>query len=427
MGRDPGGRPRRSTSSVEGAQGTTMILRSAFQRLTAQDLDRLRQIAHVTTYPPDTVLCREGDIDRTVYVVRSGMVGLSKRVSATEERLLMVRGVGELFGETSLLDDTPRMATARTVGEVSVIEITKADFAQLMEQSPTLAMTLLQQSQTDLRALMQSQIKELQQVNRSLAAAYQKLEAAQAQLVAGEIVKRDLEIAAQIQRSILPSRFPSVLGYTFAGLARPARQMGGDFYDVYRLDEDHVGLLVADVSDKGVPAALFMGVARTLFLTESRRSLSPLTVAKRVNDLLLEAASNDLFVTAFYGVVDLRTGRLSYVRAGHDLPLLQHADGTAEPLTGAGRFLGMIAGLEAEERTVQLHPGDRLLLFSDGVTDANDRGGARYTRDRLEALVSMNRALSAAELTERIVTDVTEFQGDAPQFDDITLLVTAVG
>lgn len=426
MRRDPSGRPRRGASAVGRAEGTTMVLRAAFERLAPADLDALRAMARVRTYPPDTVLCREGEVDHTIYVVREGLVGITKRGPAGEERLLMVRGAGELFGELSLLDDAPRLATVRTVGDVSVIEITKAAFSALMHDSPTLALTLLRQAQADRRSLLQTQIQELQDANRELELSNLRLEQAQAQLVAAERTRRDLEIAAQIQRSILPSSLPSFPGWSFAGRALPAREMGGDFYDVYPLDGGRAGLLIADVSDKGVPAALFMGVARTLFLTEARRSASPLAVCRAVNDLLLEAASQDLFVTAFYGVANLAARTLTYVRAGHDLPLLQHADGSAEPLLGDGRFLGMLPDLRAEERTVSLRPGDRLLLFTDGVTDATDPRGQRFTRERLEDLARQSRHEGAETLAALIVDQVEGFRAGSPPFDDVTLLVAAL-
>jgi serine phosphatase RsbU (regulator of sigma subunit) len=406
---------------------TTQTLRTALNRLAPADIDRLHQFATLKTYPVDTILCREGRIEHTFYIVHSGSVKITQRVSDTEERMLTLRGPGEFFGEMALVDDSPRSATVTAATDVAVIEITDEIFDQVLENSPALARMLLLKVLSMLRENLQSQILELQAKNSALEQAYQDLQAAQAERVRAERVKRDLELAAQVQRSILPESFPSLPGLTFAAHAQPAREMGGDFYDVFRLDERHLGLLIADVSDKSIHAAIFMAVARTLFLTEARRSLSPREVVLSVNDLLMDVSSaDDMFVTAFYGVLHLDDRRLTYVRAGHDRPLLQHADGQAHSLEGGGRFLGMLDGLEVEEQAVDLRPGDRLILYSDGVPDTTNAAGERYGPRRLRSLVEQRRAASAGELADAILSDVLEFQGDAQQFDDITLLVAAI-
>jgi sigma-B regulation protein RsbU (phosphoserine phosphatase) len=155
--------------------------------------------------------------------------------------------------------------------------------------------------------------------------------------------------------------------------------------------------------------------------------LSPYDVACAVNDLLLAVSSEDnMFVTAFYGVLHLDDRRLTYVRAGHDRPILQHAGGDAEALDGEGRFIGMFEGLPIEERTVELRSGDRLVMFSDGVPDANNAAGERYGTGRLQQLTQRHCLETAQGLADAIFTDVLSFQGDAQQFDDITLLVAAL-
>jgi serine phosphatase RsbU (regulator of sigma subunit) len=150
-------------------------------------------------------------------------------------------------------------------------------------------------------------------------------------------------------------------------------------------------------------------------------------VVVAVNDLLLDVSSEDnMFVTAFYGVLHLDSRQLTYVRAGHDKPLLYHADGNLEILDGAGRFLGMLPDLSVEERTVELRSGDRLVMYSDGVPDANNHRGDRYGLDRLRACLRPPHTDRAVELAAAILDDVLTFQGDASQFDDITLLVAAI-
>lgn len=405
---------------------TTTALRAVFSRLSPDDLQRLRQVATLKHYPAETVLCHEGEIERVFYVLHTGIVRITQRLSDGGERLLALRGPGEFFGEMALVEDAPRSASVTAASDVQVIEITAGIFDQVLLHSPSLAMTLLRQAYSILRDTMQQQIGELESKNEELRRAYRDLQIAQAELLRGERVKRDLEVAAQVQRSILPTAFPALKGVTFAARAQPAREVGGDFYDAFQLDDQHVGVLIADVSDKSIQAAFFMAISRALFMTEARRTLSPGDVVRAVNDLLLDVSSDDnMFVTAFYGVLHMDQRLLTYVRAGHDRPLLRRADGTVDVLDGAGRFLGMLSGLHVEERTVELRPGDRLVLYSDGVPDAINLAGERFGADRLRAIVQ-SQAADAATLAEAIFTSVLAFQGGAPQFDDITLLVAAI-
>jgi sigma-B regulation protein RsbU (phosphoserine phosphatase) len=406
---------------------TTMALRSAFARLSPSELKQLREFAHFKTYPADTILCHEGELEHILYVMQSGVVKVTQQMPDGQEHLLTMRGPGEFFGEMALIDKSPRSASVTAVTEVAVVEITQEIFDQVLSRSPTLALLLLRQSVSMLRNSMQQQISELQEKNQALEKAYRELQAAQAELLRGERMKRDLEVAAQMQRAILPLTFPKRPGLAFAAHAQPAREVGGDFYDVIDLDPDHLGLLVADVSDKSIHAAMFMAVSRALFLTEARRSQVPTDVVQAVNEMLLEvSSSDDMFVTAFYGVLDVRERSLTYVRAGHDKPLLLHIDGQLELLDGAGRFLGMLPGLQVEERVVKLAAGDRLVMFSDGVPDATNQAGEAYSTARAMQLSVSQRTGSAHDLADALFADVLAFQGDAPQFDDITILVTAL-
>ncbi len=415
-------------SPIDGPIGTTtMALRTVFNRLAKEDIARLRQVATIKKYPPGIVLCHEGEVEHIFYVLHTGIVKITQRVGDGEDRLLALRGPGEFFGEMALVDEAPRSATVTTTSDVAVIEITDSVFDQVLASSPTLALTLLRQAYNVLRTTELQQITELQAKNEQLRQAYADLQAAQAELVRSERVKRDLEVAAQVQRSILPTEFPQLRGWSFAAHAQPAREIGGDFYDVFQLDDRHLGLLVADVSDKSIHAAIFMAISRTLFMTEARRTLSPRAVAIAVNDLLLDVSSDDnMFVTAFYGVLHLDDLCLTYARAGQDRPVLQHADGSADLLEGVGRFLGMLPGLEIEERTVELRSGDRLVMYSDGVTDANNHADEPYSSERLRRVIAQHRAGNAGALADAIFQDVLAFQGDASQFDDITLLVAAI-
>jgi sigma-B regulation protein RsbU (phosphoserine phosphatase) len=182
--------------------------------------------------------------------------------------------------------------------------------------------------------------------------------------------------------------------------------------------------LIADVADKGFHAALFMAVSRTLFHQESQYSQSPAEVALAVHRGMMGVAKkDDSFVTAFYGVLHRPSGRMTYVRAGHDRPMLYRPGQEVAMLPGNGRFLGMWAELSLTEHTIQLKSGSRLILYSDGVTDAVNLYGKRYGSARLQQLLQNEGHLSADALRDRIAADVARFCQTAPAFDDLTLLV----
>lgn len=260
-----------------------------------------------------------------------------------------------------------------------------------------------------------------------LRAKINQLEAAQAGLVQKERLERELELAREVQQSMLPQRFPQVPGFTFSAHNEPARQVGGDFYDLFPLDADHFGVVIADVADKGMPAALYMALTRSLLMAEARRALSPREVLLNVNRLLLELGELDGFVSVFYGVVECSSTSLRYARAGHERPLLLR-DRQVTHLGGEGTVLGILGEEEftLTEETLTLGAGDRLVLYTDGLTDVMDRDGQFSGLPRLESLVQEHAELGGAALCDALFEYLAVFRGHADQFDDMTLLILEV-
>ncbi len=394
-------------------------------------MDTIRSVALCRTYPAGAVLTRQGATEHTFFVIEKGEAVVSRHIDGEGEVELNTLGPAQFFGEMGLLDDRPRMATVRALSELTVLEITDERFDVLIAADPRLARHITRRVLASLRQIDQQNIRELQSRNALLQQAYLNLQAAQAQLVEKERLERELELAAEVQRDLLPAHLPQPPGFRFAAFLAPARTVGGDLYDVIQLDDDHIGILIADVADKGLHAALMMAVTRTLFFQESRRKLSPAEVACCVHEALMTVGSaresgRDAFVTAFYGIIHLPTGALRYVRAAHERPLLMRPGLKTMALEGGGRFLGMIPDLNLDEYHIQLLPGDCLLLFSDGVPDAQNSQRQPYGHDRLAAVLSRAGHLDAASIARAVVDDVAAWTGDAEPFDDLALLVVKV-
>ena len=241
-----------------------------------------------------------------------------------------------------------------------------------------------------------------------------------------ERIGAELSIATQIQANMLPGIFPAFPDkpeFDIYATMNPAKEVGGDFYDFFMVDDRHLAVVMADVSGKGVPAALFMVIGKTLIKDHTQPGRDLGDVFTEVNDLLCESNSEGLFITAFEGVLDLVSGEFTFVNAGHEIPFICKKDGSYEPYKiRAGFVLAGMEGIRYKCGTMQLSPGDRLFQYTDGVTEATDKDGRLYGMGRLGEILTQNAALPPMELLGKIKEDIDVFVGDAPQFDDITML-----
>ncbi len=401
----------------------TRILKQIFPGLEGPDLEALRQVVERRRVPAGTVICREGAIEHEFYIIAHGSVSISKRFQDGEERILAIQGPGNFFGEMALVEQKPRAATVMALVETELLIITEETFKQVVSRNPIIVLTILRHLSNTLRRADHLTIVDLERKNEQLRRAYQELQDAQAELIEKQRLEREIEIAAELQRSILPTHFPHVPGYAFAARTQPAQRIGGDFYDIRPVADDKLGVLMADVSGKGVYAAIFMAITRTLFLTQARQTRSPRQVMENVHQCLLElSGAEGMFVTAFYAVIDPASAQMRYARAGHDRPL-HYRRGQINQLTGDGRFLGLFDGLTIQEQQLQLEPGDLVVLFSDGVTDATNTAGEKFGLERLSRVVREHADRGAQAVCDAIFDAVLRFQGKARQFDDITLQI----
>jgi serine phosphatase RsbU (regulator of sigma subunit)/anti-sigma regulatory factor (Ser/Thr protein kinase) len=233
--------------------------------------------------------------------------------------------------------------------------------------------------------------------------------------------EQELEVARLIQQNFLPKELPELSGWQVAACYQPAREVGGDFYDVIPLTGGQVGFVIGDVTDKGVPAALVMAATRSVLRASAQRLVEPGAVLERVNEHLCPDMPAKMFVTCLYGVLDPATGHFRFANAGHDLPYVKTAVGSVE-LRARGMPLGLMTGMKYEERETLLAPGDSLLLHSDGIVEAHDPQGQMFGFPRLKEAVA--RYPGGAELIDLVLADLHVHTGpDAEQEDDITMVV----
>ncbi len=241
-----------------------------------------------------------------------------------------------------------------------------------------------------------------------------------------ERIGAELNVATQIQADMLPRIFPAFPGrseFDIYASMDPAKEVGGDFYDFFLVDDDHLALVVGDVSGKGVPAALFMVITKTLIKNQALMGNSPKEVAESVNDQLCENNEADMFVTLWLGILEISTGRMRAVSAGHEYPAIRRAGGGYEYLYDEhGLVLGVMTGVEHEEYEVQLQKGDSFFVYTDGAPDAANGAGEQFERERLLGALNEKKDARPEELLKNVRSDIDAFVADAEQFDDITLL-----
>ena len=254
-------------------------------------------------------------------------------------------------------------------------------------------------------------------------AAWREAESSRVRLAA---IENELDVASKMQQSILPTEFPSADNYEVFGNMTPAREVGGDFFDIFNLENGCIGLAIADVSGKGVPAALFMMASRTLLKGSAIGLNDPGRVLQEVNDLLYDDNDAMMFVTVLYAVYNPATRELTYANGGHNLPVIIHADGsnTVMPSTN-GIALGILDGSEFEQNSITCAPGDTVVLYTDGVTEAINMTEEEFGMERLQDIFT-SAPEDCRKAVEGVFEAVSDFAGEAPQFDDITCLALRV-
>lgn len=376
------------------------------------------------TFKAGAYLFQDGDPGENLYVVRDGELEVVLAAESPDEMLLKVVGPGEYVGEMGLiLEDGKRTATVRARTKSQTWVMSRGRFNEMLHRWPVIAYAMVSILSERLDATNNSSFRDLTQKNHALQKAYDELKAAQAQLIEKERLERELKVAAEIQLSILPDVLPVSPGFDFGARILPARRVGGDFYDVFALDAGRIGVVIGDVADKGIPAALFMARAHALIMAEADSSASPGDVLRFANGHITRLQKSAQFVTALYGTVDASACEITYARAGHEPPLLLHPDGSVERIPhSSGMSLGLWDEITLDLQVVRLEQGSTLLLYTDGMTDCRDPQGAPFGLQRIKESLSGLVGMPAQSVCDSLLATLQAYQRGSNQDDDVTLV-----
>jgi phosphoserine phosphatase RsbU/P len=413
-------------------------------RLSEATLEDLIERGEHLALGPDQVLVRQGDRSDCAYLILNGELAIEIETAHGQVSLARI-SAGALIGEIGAFAELPRTATVRTVGPVRALKFDRALLLRIGDADPALlrsvitalgrqvgnfnhaiglytnALSALEHHDFDLRIL-----DELLNPTPEIMNFAHSFRRMAEQIVLRRKQHAEMANAAAIQRAMLPQALPvDVLEgrYDIHAEMRPAREVGGDLYDILALDGDRLVITIGDISGKGVPASLFMAVTQTVMRLVVRDARDLQTEIERANDLLVANNREMMFATLFCGVLDASSGLLTYCNCGHNPPLLfRRADGKCEGLHATSPPLGIESGITYQAQSLTLSPGDTVLLYTDGVTEAADRNGAQFGVARLEELAIKTSETPAREAVEQVMRSVAAFSDGEPQFDDITCI-----
>jgi serine phosphatase RsbU (regulator of sigma subunit) len=392
-----------------------------FEFLSREELDYLLSQSSIIEYPPGTMIFLEGDTSRVFSILLEGHVEIIKSIDTDLERLIKVLGPGEFIGEMSLVyKDRSRTASARARSSAQMLEVPGEEFELLVKSNPRLAYHLMRVMIERVTDNEIATVQDLQTKNVLLAQSLSDLREAQDHLIAREKIETELATAHQIQMRMLPETLPALSGWALDAHWQAAHAVSGDFYDFIPLPDGRLALVIGDVTDKGVPAALLMAVTRSMVRTAARLEPSPGTLLAHVNEILCMQIPLNRFATCQVAFLNPRTGEIELANAGHPLPLIAH-QGNALEIRATGLALGIFPGMEYEVITAQLEPGDTLLFYSDGLSEARDPQGNLLQSSGAKRLLlqGINQDL---RLIPYLLDELGKFRGKDETEDDITLI-----
>jgi serine phosphatase RsbU (regulator of sigma subunit) len=422
--------------------GIVRLLRAAssFASIPEAELNRIASSCTVDSASAGTTLFLQGDAGSWAYLVLEGEVAVEVEEGAERVTVAIIRP-GELVGEIAAFASTPRTATVRARSEARLLRIEQAVVRRHLAGSPETAMAII----ADLGRRLQNQNSTLATLTRAadaLAAGSfepSMLDALRSQAtrfahfadvferMATELLSKralaiEMRTAVEIQAAMLPdgALCEPIPGLSLAAAMVPARHVGGDFHDHFALDDRRLAIAVGDVSGKGVPAALFMAIAKTVLRTVARAGGSAAGILAAANAALCEDNAEAMFVTVAFAIIDARTGAADIASAGHEEIYLVSRAGRVEKVAPMGPALGLFEGARFGSRAVQLGPGDWIVFATDGVTEAFSAGGEVFGNDRLEARIAELAAADPGGMIAGVSASIADFAQGVPQSDDLT-------
>lgn len=396
-----------------------------FSIIPETDLIRIADSTLTKNVAEQTVIFQEGVEDTSLYILIKGRVEIIKAMGTVDERLLAVREPCSFLGELSLFseDGTPT-ASVRALTDLELLVVKQAEINDLLYREPKFAYELIRTLSLRLVEGEDLTIRDLRRKNKQLNDAYQDLRAAQSQLVEIEKYKKELDVARQIQMSMLPRDFLTIPNYTHFTRIEPMAAVGGDFFDVIPLDDHLFGVTIGDVSDHGIPAALFMALTTTLVRAEASAKLEPDKVLGEVNQHLLSMNDAGMFVTLLYGMLDTEQGSFNYCRAGHEYPIIISGEGEEIPCEmKQGQPLGVLSEPILEHSKIVIPPGSVMVLYTDGITNAFNPEEARYGLERFKRSIINSLDKPVQSLGNNLWEDLENFMDSAKHDDDLTLFI----
>jgi sigma-B regulation protein RsbU (phosphoserine phosphatase) len=415
---------------------------SAFRDLSEAKVSFLIEAGELQTFDPKAILMVQGEPSDSVVLILTGEVVVTSD-SARGVIPVSTMQAPCLVGETGALARLPRSATVRARTAVTALRIGRAALAEVARSTPSMLIDVIGRMGDRLRrvnsaiglythalaALERHEfdpalLEELRNPIPDLADFGQTFGRMAEQIILRRQRDDEMASAAVIQRALLPkvAEFAAETGLDVSAAMTPARDVGGDFFDLIRLNDGRIAFGVGDVCGKGVPAALFMGITRTLIRINLRETPDLPAAILRANAYLTNNNAAELFATLLYAAFDPRSGEVEYVSCGHLPPFLRRAGGAVEMLSAGGLPVGLFDQLKPKVRRAAMRPGDLLFLYTDGVTEAVDAEEREFGEERLLDLLTRSEGANAAESIARVKAAVSEFSRGEPQFDDLTCL-----
>lgn len=400
-----------------------------FSTLPASEMEVLSEALRPCLFQSGDTLIRQDDPGESYFVVLEGDVEIVKSHGTPDERLLGVRSAGAFLGEMSLFTGDGRH-TASVIAKtpVKALEMSHAELDALLHRHPSFAYEIIRTLSRRLDESENQTISDLREKNQALEQALQDLRAAQVELVEKERLERELEVAREIQRSILPTELPRFGRAQFGARLESMTAVGGDFYDVMVLDDRRFALVVGDVSDHGVPAALMMAQTATLVRVLGQGQRSPGETLRELNNYLVDRNQAGMFVTVLIAVYDAGQGELRYARAGHEPPLIFNRNSVElKPDLGVGQPLGLFDQVQIDEQRLDLESGSLIVGFTDGVTEQSAPSGEFFGRGRLRDAISEAASRHPQMVCDQVFAYLGDFRRGSPTLDDITIAAMRVG